>query len=101
MKNGPFVQFMRNVGIICGATIAAGTVLLWIGGWAWGYAMRPITARLDMLDRRDSLLVSHLDTITERQALTMEALLGETSERRSWAAQQLRRRITADLGKAR
>ena len=101
MKNGPFIQFVRKVGIICGAAIAAGTVLLWVGGWAWGYAMRPITDRLNLMERRDSLLVSRLDTITERQALTMEAVLGETSERRAWAAHQLRQRIMADLGKVR
>lgn len=48
-SDAAFVSFMKKVGIICGAVIAAGTVLQFLGTAGWALATRSINAKLDAL----------------------------------------------------
>ncbi len=68
------VRFAKQVGIMFGAVIAAGTVIQWVGAFLWGNATRPILAIIErqqvaLIEERqarqwgDSLLVERLARI--------------------------------------
>lgn len=48
----PFVEFAKKVGVVCGAMIAAGTLIQWAGTFLWAQATAPMLDRFDAIDRR-------------------------------------------------
>ncbi len=76
MRDNGTLSFWKKLGIICGAMIAAGTIVQAVGGFLWGYATQPIIAKIEMLQvtqtedriagqRRDSLMVEKIASIGE------------------------------------
>lgn len=68
-EKNELIRFAKMVGIVCGAMIAAGTVIQAVGGFLWGYATRPIITMIReesvARQRADSLLIEQVGLLGE------------------------------------
>lgn len=78
-QNGEFIHFCRNVGIVAGATLAAGAIIAGISSFAWRTATRPIieslaaerAARVEV----DTLMMREIRSISRTQERIATALI--------------------------
>ena len=86
------IDWWRRLGIICGAIIAAGTIISWISAQAWSLATQPIVSEIHALKATDERLAHELRMFGQDRIELIDALTTQNPAARDRKFEMIRAR---------